>query len=177
MTSTDYDATATTRQEGIMNTTELADAHRAFLDASTRVSSSGGAQLTPPSGEWNSDQILAHVALVVAATTATASSIAAGSNATFDNRVLLDTWSIDRAISLAGGTAGLTRRISAEGDVLCTIAGTVLSDAELDTLVACRLVSAGTLLVDEPMTLRALVSGLAQSELPRHTEQLLSLLP
>jgi hypothetical protein len=39
------------------------------------------------------------------------------------------------------------------------------------------LVSNGTLLVDQPLPLRDLVTGLAQTELPGHTTQLLALLP
>ena len=39
------------------------------------------------------------------------------------------------------------------------------------------LLSNDTVLVDRPVPLRDLITGLAEGELPGHTEQLLSLLP
>jgi hypothetical protein len=53
----------------------------------------------------------------------------------------------------------------------------MLSDAELDTPVPTRLLSKDTALVDQPMPLTTLVTGLAEVELPGHTRQLLALLP
>jgi hypothetical protein len=53
----------------------------------------------------------------------------------------------------------------------------MLSDAELDTPVPTRLLSNDTVLADQPMPLRDLVTGLAEMELPGHTKQLLALLP
>jgi hypothetical protein len=51
----------------------------------------------------------------------------------------------------------------------------MLSDAELDTPVPTRLVSKATVLADQPMPLRDLITGLAETELPGHTAQLLAL--
>ena len=53
----------------------------------------------------------------------------------------------------------------------------MLSEAEPDTLVPTLLLSNDTVLVDQPMLLRDLITGLAEVELPGHTEQLLALLP
>jgi hypothetical protein len=53
----------------------------------------------------------------------------------------------------------------------------MLSEAELDTLVPTLLLSHDTALVDQPVPLRNLISGLAEVELPGHTEQLLALWP
>ncbi len=39
------------------------------------------------------------------------------------------------------------------------------------------LLSHGTVLVDQPLPLRDIVTGLAEVELPGHTKQLLTLLP
>jgi hypothetical protein len=131
----------------------------------------------PPAGEWNADQILAHVAIVTAATIATASCVASGTSATYDNRMALDTWTIERLIARAGGQAGLRDRIRRQGDSLCALGGPALSEAELGTLVPTLLVSNGTVLVDQLVPLRELMTGLAEVELPTHTQQLLSLLP
>ena len=88
-----------------------------------------------------------------------------------------DTWTIDRVIAHAGGNAGLRERIRGQGDALCALGGPALSEAELDTLVPTLLLSNDTVLVDQPMPLRDLVTGLAEAELPGHTKQLLALLP
>jgi hypothetical protein len=141
------------------------------------VADSGDTGPVPPAGEWNAEQILAHVAIVTAATIAAASSVAAGVNTTYDNRIALDTWTIDRVIALAGGNAGLRERIRGQGEALCALGGPALSEAELDTLVPTLLISKDILLADQPMPLRDIITGLAEVELPGHTKQLLALLP
>lgn len=161
----------------MMDTTPLRDAYRALLDAAATVAESGVPTPDPPAGEWNADQILAHVTLVSAATLAAVSAVAAGTHTTYDNRVALDTWTIHRAIGLAGGNAGLRDRIRLQGDALCALGGPMLSEAELGTPVPARLLSHDTLLLDRPVPLRDLVTGLAEVELPGHTRQLLALLP
>jgi hypothetical protein len=160
----------------MMDATPLRDAYDALLDAAATVADSKGAIPIPPPGEWNAEQILAHVAIINAATIAAVSTIASGTNATYDNRIAQDKWTIERVTALAGGNAGLRDRIRVQGDALCALGGTMLSDAELDTPIPTRLLSNGTLLVDQPMPLRDLITGLAQAELPGHTEQLLALL-
>ena len=159
-----------------MDTTELHQAHNEFLDAAAQVADAGGSHLAAPDGEWNFEQILAHVALVDAASLAVVASVAAGANTVFDNRVLNDDWTIEQTIARSDGTA-LTDRVRTLGDALCAVAGDVLNDAELDTAVPTLLVSNDQLLVNEPTTVRALVEGLAGNELPGHTAQLLALLP
>jgi hypothetical protein len=89
----------------------------------------------------------------------------------------LDTWTIERVIALDGGNAGLRDRIRLQQDALCALGGPVLSEAELDTLVLTLLLSNDTVLVDQPMPLRDLITGLAEVELPGQTKQLLALLP
>jgi hypothetical protein len=160
----------------MMDTTPLRDAYRALLDAAATLADSRDTSPVPPTGEWNAEQILAHVAIVNAATIAAVSCIAAGANTTYDNRIALDTWTIERVISLAGGNAGLRDRIRLQGDALCALGGPVLSEAELDTPVATLLLSNDTVLLDQPVPLRDLITGLAEVELPGHTEQLLALL-
>ncbi|WP_433540483.1 hypothetical protein ACQP10_35270 [Streptosporangium sandarakinum] len=160
-----------------MDTIPLRDAYRALLDAAATVAGSGEPSPLPPAGEWNADQILAHVAIVNAATIAAVSAVASGTNTTYDNRMALDTWTIERLIALAGGNAGLRDRIRLQADALCALGGPMLSDAELDTPVPTRLLSKDTVLLDQPMPLRDLIKGLAEAELPGHTRQLLALLP
>lgn len=160
-----------------MDTTRLRDAYRALLDAAATVAGSGGTGSAPAAGEWNTDQILAHVAIINALTIAAVSAVASGANTTYDNRIALDTWTIERVIALAGGNAGLRDRIRRQGEALCTLGGPMLSDTELGTPVPARLLSGDTVLLDQPVPLRDLITGLAEAELPGHTRQLLALLP
>jgi hypothetical protein len=158
----------------MLDTGPLQDAYRALLDAAATVAKADDPNPAPPDGEWNADQILAHVSLISAATIATVAGIAAGANTTYDNRIALDTWTIAHA----GGNVGLRDRIGGQAAALCTLAGgAVLSDTELSTPTLARLLSNDTLLVDQPMPLRDIVTGLAEAELPGHTKQLLALLP
>ncbi|RFU36469.1 hypothetical protein DZF91_37975 [Actinomadura logoneensis] len=159
-----------------MESAQLEAAYRSLLDAAATVTGSGDASAQPP-GEWTADQILAHVSLVTATTIATASAVASGVNTAYDNRIALDTWTIDRVITLAGGTAGLLDRLRCQADALCALAGAALSETELDTMVPTRLLSNGSCLVDQIVPLRDLFAGLAESELPGHTRQLQALLP
>jgi hypothetical protein len=159
-----------------MDTAPLRDAYHALLEAAT-VTGLDDASPVPSAGEWNADQILAHVSLVSAATIAAVSCVAAGANTTYDNRIALDAWTIERVIALAGGNARLRDRIARQADALCALGGPMLSEAELDTLVPTLLLSNDALLVNQPMSLRDLITGLAGTELPGHTRQLLALLP
>ncbi|MFG2576212.1 hypothetical protein [Streptomyces sp. NPDC048481] len=96
---------------------------------------------------------------------------------TYGNRIALDTWTIRHTIKHAGSNAGLQDRIRGQAAALGALtARAALSDAELGTLVPARLLTHDTLLVDQPMALRDIVTGLAQAELPGHTKQLLALL-
>ncbi|WP_211592057.1 hypothetical protein [Microbispora sp. H10836] len=160
----------------MVDSAPLREAYRTLLDAAA-VADGGGASLVPPPGEWNADQILAHVSIVNAVTITAASSVAAGASAAYDNRMALDTWTIERVIVRAGGNAGLRDRIRLQGEALCALGGPMLSEAELDTLVPALLLSKGMVLVDQPVALRDLITGLAEEELPGHTRQLLALLP
>lgn len=159
----------------MLDTAPLRDAYRALLDAAATVAD--GPEPVPPPGEWNADQILAHVALVGAATITAVSSAATGAIETYDNRLAQDPWTIDRVIELSGGNAGLRDRIRLQGEALCALAGPMLSETELDTPVPALLLSKGQVLVDQPMPLRDLITGLAEVELPGHTQQLLASLP
>jgi hypothetical protein len=162
-----------------MDTTALRDAYRTLLEAAAAVteSGSGGTNPVPPAGEWNADQILAHVTLVGAATITAVSAVTSAANTTYDNRMAQDAWTLERVIARAGGNTGLRDRIRIQGEALCALGGPMLSEAELDTPVPTLLLSHDTVLVDRPMPLRDLVTGLAEGELPGHTKQLLALLP
>ena len=157
-----------------MDTTRLRDAYATLLVAAAHVARRSGDTVTPPAGD--ADRILAHIALVDAATLATAATIASGAAATYDNRLSHEAWTTRRVRARAGGNAGLQDRIRRQGEALCVL-GTALSDAELDTAIPTLLLSDDEALVDQPVPLRAILTGLAEDHLPRHTTQLLALLP
>lgn len=158
-----------------MDTTPLRDAYHTLLDAAATVAKADPAPI-PPAGEWNADQILAHVAIINAATISTLSAVSSGTHATYDNRVSQDGWTLAHIIDIAGGNAGLRERIRTQAEALCALAGPILSETELDTPVPARLVSKGTILVDQPMPLRDIITGVADVELPGHAAQLRALL-
>lgn len=160
-----------------MDTNPLRDAYRALLDAAATVADHGDTIPPPPPGEWDADQILAHIVILNATTLTTVCSAATGAVATYDNRTAHDPWTLAHVIALAGTTTGLRDRIRHQADALCALAGPTLSKPELDTLIPTLLVSHDLLQVDQPVSLRDLITGLAQSELPGHTRQLLALLP
>ncbi len=150
-----------------MDTTPLRDAYRTLLDAAANVAKAGAVPIPPP-GEWNADQILAHVVIINAATISTVSDVISGTLTTYDNRISQDAWTLAHVIEAAGGNDGLWERIRAQGDALCVLAGPILSEIESGTSVPARLVSKDAILVDQPMPLRDILTGLADVELPGH---------
>jgi hypothetical protein len=78
----------------------------------------------------------------------------------------LDTWTVGRVIALAGGNAGLRDRIRSQGEALCALGGPARSEAELDTLVLALLLSSDTLLVDQPMSLRDIITASRKRSCP-----------
>lgn len=159
-----------------MDTTSLRDAYRTLLEAAATVADADAVPV-PPAGEWNADQVLAHVAIIGAATISTLSAVTSGTPTTYDNRASQDAWTLAHVADVAGGNEGLRERIRTQGEALCVLAGPVLSETELDTLVPSLLVSNDTILVDQPMPLRDIINGLAEVELPGHAAQLRALLP
>ena len=101
-----------------MDTTPLREAYRTLLDAATTVVKAEP-DPNPPLGEWNADQILAHVVIINAATISTVSAILSAMHTTYDNRVSQDTWTLTHVIEEAGGNDGLRERIRAQGEALC----------------------------------------------------------
>ncbi|HEV2887922.1 MAG TPA: DinB family protein [Jatrophihabitans sp.] len=158
-----------------MDSTSLRLAYAGLLDAAETVAVAG-TRTAPPPGEWNADQLLAHLVSVDAGILAAACSVAAGGHATFDNRLSLDPRNLARINTRSGGQARLRQRIRVQGEALCALAEQ-LSEDELGQPIPTVLQSGATRLVDQPVSLRDLICGLAEDHLPRHAQQLLALLP
>lgn len=158
-----------------MDTTALRTAYDDLLDAAELVCAVDE-HVVVPSGEWDADQQLAHLIAVDAGILSVVSTTAAGAHATFDNRLSLDTHNLTRISRRAGSRAQVLKRVQAQGQALCDIVEH-LSDDELDQPVPTLLMSADLLLVDQTLSLRELLNGIAEDHLPRHTQQLLALTP
>lgn len=152
-----------------MDTTALRNAYDALFDAAA-LDDLGD----PGDGGWNADQVLAHLLSVDAATAAVALGVVAGARPTFDNRISLDPWNLDRIIAGHAGRGDLIDHVRRQAAVLCDIAGG-LSEADASVMVPSLLVSGDALLLDGPVPLAGLIDGLAEDHVPVHTRQLLDL--
>lgn len=158
-----------------MNSKPLRTAYNNLLDAAEHVAALDSHVAVPP-GEWDAEQQLAHLIAVDAGILSVASTIAAGAHATFDNRLSLETHNLTRISQRAGSRTQMIKRVRAQGHALCEVVEH-LSDNELDQSIPTLLMSADVLLVDQPLSLRELLTGIAEDHLPRHTQQLLALMP
>jgi hypothetical protein len=154
----------------MMETAALRDAYQDLIAASHPAGDS------PAAGEWGTVEVLAHVSLVGAATIAAVADIAAGALVVYDNRTAQDSWTIGRTVAAAGGLDGLRSRVARQFEALCALVPS-LGTAELATPVPTLLLSNGTVLVDQPLALQEIVTGLAEGELPGHAAQLRALHP
>ncbi|MER5383369.1 hypothetical protein ABT040_24400 [Streptomyces sp. NPDC002688] len=152
-----------------MDTTGLRAAYDKLFDIAARPDL-GEAE----DGGWNADQILAHLLSVDAAIAAVALGVVSGSRPTFDNRVSLDPWNLERIIAEHAGRQDLTAHLRSQVTVLCGIADR-LGEQTAAVLVPSLLLSGDALVLDQPVPLAALIDGLAEDHVPRHTRQLLDL--
>lgn len=152
-----------------MDTAELRSAYRKLLGAAADPNL-GDAD----DGGWNADQILAHLLSVDALIAAVALSVVAGSRPTFDNRLSLDTWNLDRIITEHSGRADMIDHVRSQAAVLCDIADQ-LNEKAASVLVPSLLLSNDVPVLDQPIPLARLIDGLAEDHVPVHAQQLLDL--
>jgi hypothetical protein len=153
----------------VMDTTELRSAYERLLEAAATPGLGDAAD-----GGWNADEILAHLLSVDARIAAVALDVVAGLRPTFDNRISLDTWNLQRIIAEHSGRAELIDHLRRQGAVLCDIADQ-LSEKAAAVLVPSVFVSNDTLGMDQPVPLAGLIDGLAGNHIPVHAQQLLDL--
>ncbi|GAB2869038.1 hypothetical protein [Lentzea nigeriaca] len=152
-----------------MDTTALRSAYEKFFDVA--VSPDLG---EASDGGWNADQVLAHMLSVDAATAAVVLGVMSGARPTFDNRICLDRWNLDRIIAEHPGRTALIARVRDQAAILCDIADRLTEQAAA-VLVPSFLMSNDELLLDQPVPLADLVNGLASNHVPAHTRQLADL--
>jgi len=152
-----------------MDTTALRGAYERLLDVAA-VPDLGEAE----DGGWNADQILAHLLSVDAAIAAVALRVVSGSRPTFDNRICLDAWNLDRIIAGHSGRADLIDHVRSQAGVLCDIADRLDGEAA-SVLVPALILSDDVIVLDQPVPLAGLIDGLAENHVPVHARQLLDL--
>jgi hypothetical protein len=149
-----------------MDTTALRSAYDNLLETAAR----------PDLGEaadqgWNADQILAHLLSVDATVAAVALSVVAGGRPTFDNRICLDGWNLDRIITAHTGRPALIDHVRRQARTLAAIADD-LSPEDSAVLVPAFAFSNDVLVLDQPVPLGGLIDGLADNHVPAHAQQL-----
>ncbi|MFJ6075534.1 hypothetical protein ACIQFU_32665 [Streptomyces sp. NPDC093065] len=152
-----------------MDTSTLRGAYDGFLDAAAHPDL-GKAD----DGGWNADRILAHLLSVDASITAVALGVVSGSRPTFDNRICLDGWNLDRIIAEHRGRTDLTDHVRSQAGILCDIADRLDEEAAA-VLVPSLLLSNDALVLDQPIPLAKLIDGLGEDHVPVHTRQILDL--
>lgn len=154
-----------------MDSTVVRQAYADFL----AVAEAGGFG-PPPPGEWDEARLLAHIYTTHAQITAVAVGVVAGTRPTYDNRSSLDEWNLRRVIDQAGDLPGLINLVRWGGELHCTVVDH-LTDAHAAVQVPVLIISNDEVVVDEPWTMGQLALGIGMIHLPRHTDQLRSLLP
>jgi hypothetical protein len=155
---------------------DTAALRKAYEELHEAASLPGASSLSgPKDGEWDVDQVLAHVLSVDAALAAAALAIVAGFRPSFDNRVSHDPANLRRIIAEHPGRGELADHVRSQGLLLCEVADQLSADAA-SVLVPALLVSHEAVVVDQPVPLSALIDGLAHNHLPVHAEQVRVLL-
>jgi hypothetical protein len=154
-----------------MDSTMVRNAYADFL----AVAEAGGFG-PPPPGEWDAEHILAHIYATHAHITAVALSVIAGQRPAYDNRSALDEWNLRRVIAEAGDLAVLIERVRWGGDLHGMVVEQ-LSEEHAAVMVPVLIISNDEVIVDEPWPLGQLAQAVGVIHLPRHADQLRSLLP
>jgi uncharacterized protein YndB with AHSA1/START domain len=151
----------------------LAAGYAAFFAEAER-----GGFAAPPLGEWDASEVVAHVALNDLAMTAVAHAIVDGRrDLAFSNERCQDLEVLDTFVREAGDWGALLARGRAIADT-ARAATARLGRDRLATTVHCRMLHAGTVVLDEPVHWgRIAVHAQSARHLPAHTGQLRDLRP
>lgn len=145
----------------------LAKAYEQFFDEAQ-----AGEFGTPPAGEWNADQVLAHVALSDLAVIAVSQALINDKPTHFENQTCQTPDHLAAWITRCRNRIGLIAAGRETAAQLMSIVGR-LSPDQLATEVPCHLTHDGQVVVDAPRPWGAMaVEGQARIHLPAHIEQL-----
>ena len=166
----DHYADAAEVRPDAVDVSELAAAYETFFAEAAQ-----GGFGPPADGEWNAEQVVAHVALNDAAMLGVNQALVHETSARFENEVCQDPSVLAAFIEARGDMAGL---IAAGREVSLLVMASLrrLSPAQLETEVHCCLQHYGETMMDRPMPWQAIaVATQATMHLPAHIDQLRNL--
>jgi hypothetical protein len=155
-------------------TVDVIALHRAHEDFIAGVE--GASFGPPPVGEWDAQQVLAHVAATDLSIASVALAVAAGQHPRYDNRTTLDPWHLRVLTERARTDADLLAMVRTSGELLCSVAEHLSTD-DLDYPLPTLIVSHDEAVLDDTIPLRALIEGVGEAHLPLHANQLQALRP
>jgi hypothetical protein len=127
----------------------------------------------PPEGEWNAEQIVAHVARNQEELIKVTEVVLSGDPIGYDNQETGDVRELNAYISAYGGLRGLADRVAETVTVLRDLADRL--DERGATLVPTRIQDGTEVVVDQPLPWAKLLEIDATVHVPRHLEQLRAL--
>jgi hypothetical protein len=154
-----------------VQTEDLAAAYAAFL-----AEAAAGGFGPPPAGEWNAEQLVAHIAVNDGLLAEMIERVQAGESAGFDNSAAADWTKVTAFADEHGGLDGTIEALRASVARLCDLAG-LLTAEQAAVAVPVFILDGAEVAVDQPMPLGRLLGVQAGFHLPAHADQLRALRP
>jgi hypothetical protein len=154
-----------------VQTEDLAAAYEAFLAEAV-----AGGFGPPPAGEWNAEQLVAHLTVNDGQLAEAVERVLAGASGGFDNSTAVDWTKVTAFADEHGGLEGTIGALRASGARLCELAGRLTAE-QAAAAVPVFIVDGAEVAVDEPMPLGQLLGIQASFHLPAHADQLRALRP
>lgn len=152
-----------------MNTEELRLAYENV------ITDTDAATYGPPrAGEWDAELILAHLIANDGLLVAALGEVLAGHSPTYDNHPAVDVGRLSRIAAAAGSVDALITQLRATSSQVVELASK-LDDGQLATMIPTRIVDGGTVQVDQPLPLAAILRAQTTLHLPSHRDQLAAL--
>jgi hypothetical protein len=152
-----------------MNNEELALAYENVI-----TDAEAAAYRPPPAGEWGAELILAHLIANDGLLVAALREVLAGHSPTYDNAPAVDVDALSRIVAGAGRVDALIDQLRATSSRVVELASKI-DDGHAATMIPTRIVDGGTVQVDQPLPLAAILRAQTTLHLPSHRAQLASL--
>src|SRR3954447_17068908 len=125
----------------------------------------------PPMGEWNAEQVVAHLTANDDLLLAVTLEILDGSDAAYDNAPAVDGTRLNALAAECGGMNGVIDRLRSTSQRLVDAAAR-LDDAQCATMLHVKIVDSGEVRLDQPIPIGGLLQTQATFHLPNHLQQL-----
>jgi len=152
-----------------MNTEELRLAYEGIL-----TDAAAATYGPPPAGEWDAELIVAHLVANDNLLVAAMGEVLAGHSPTYDNHAACDVDGLSRIVAAARGFAALVEQLRSTSSQVVELAAK-LDDGHAATMIPTRIVDGGTVQVDQPLPLAAILRAQTALHLPSHRAQLATL--